>query len=334
MILQDLSLGCALSSTSQGLFSSSGILDRIQATSGQQKSKEELEKMDWRQVLWVGNFYNRSPIGGMDVVSAQDKGTNGSITPQATMLVYQALLEAFSLSAGLQTTPSFIDFGIAEGRAALYWASYSRHRQRHISQAQAIHVFGIEQPHLNDYKNIHSSAELRASEQLNCPVKIHVVWKKCENIVRLQSEFDFLSSTPCVVYSFWTAWLASAKEALLALVGAEPNVHALAVYITSRDKNSIGEPFKEEYIEDILCQHSSDCTWKVFRRIPQCRFIGKGNETATAVIFHRVQTLNHEKESSSNRGIEEPESKQQGFAFLDSDGFVDMCLECGGGCGR
>ena len=273
---------------------------------------------DWNHVRWVSNFFGRGSLGGIDVVTAGDKGTNGSIAPKKTLNVFKALHKASEFNTGTPSLPAFFDAGIAEGRAALYWASY--YRQVSGLKANCVDVYGIEQPHFSDYDKIHRSAEQKATEVLGCPVNIHVVWKKCEDMRTLRSEFGFLSTTASVVYSFWTTWHAHAKEALLVLVAAEPNVQALAVYVTSRDRDVKGQPFDEGSILKTLCQHSAFSTWRIFEIIQRCRFIS-GAETARAVIFQRVKS-----------GVK-PKQTPEHFAFLDDDGYVDMCLDCGGGTG-
>ena len=154
----------------------------------------------------------------------------------------------------------------------------------------------------------------KAEEKLGCRVNFNVVWKKCEDIHALRSEFSCLNTTKSVLYSFWTCWKATAKEALLALVGAESNILALAIFIKRGEKNSIGFPFNVEYILDALHKSSSNSTWTVFTKIDHCRFIGEGSETATAVVFQRVQTYTSD-------------------ASKDDGQWVDMCLQCGGGGG-
>jgi hypothetical protein len=298
---------------------STTILDPTIAAAGYQIVKQS--RLHWQRVRWVKSVFD-GQLGGIDVVSAGDAGTNGSIAPKKTLDVFEALQTVVSQRLGSKATPHFIDAGIAEGRAALYWA------------AQTIDVFGIEQAHLSDYTKIHRVAEQSAEKFLGCPVKLRVVWQNCASIsvpLSSLSVFAFLSTTATVLYSFWTAWLAPDKEALLALVGAEPKILALAVYVKSSDKNSLGQPFNEDYILESLCQHSQCSTWKVFSKIQRCRYIG-GKETATAVIFQRLE------DSDQRVGCADAIpglliSKPHGFAFQDEDGYVDMCLNCGGGGG-
>jgi hypothetical protein len=323
------------SSRQSGRFFSSestAILGPTIAAAGDQIIKQD--RLHWQKVRWVKTIFD-GKLGGIDVVSSMDAGTNGSIAPKKTLDVFEALQTAVSQYLGSKATPYFIDAGIAEGRAASYWAAFARYRQGPDLQAQNIDVFGIEQAHLAIYTEIHRVVEHFAEDFLGCPVKIRVLWQDSESIsdpLSTFSVFDFLTTTATVVYSFWTAWLAPAKEALLALVGAEPKVLALAVFVKSSDTNSLGRPFNEDYILECLCQHSFNTNWIVFAKVQRCRFIG-GRETATAVIFQRLVDSDQRAGCARNSDVipELLTSKPHSFAFLDEDGYVDMCLNCGGG---
>lgn len=305
----------------------------------------EQKRFFWNDCAWVGCVYGRGPLGGMDVASNNGKGTNGSVAPQATLDVMQALQKAAAMHQRLKKAPpAFIDVGIAEGRAGLYWASLVAAIYGISSESSGINVFGIELPHLSDYKLMHSIVEKHAEAKLGCPVNFRVVWKDCLDIIALhcEPELSFLTKTASVLYCFWTAWLPQDKEALLALVSEQPNILAVAFYTKRTDKNSSDQPFNVDYILQQLCKLGSYGTWVVFEEIEGCRFIGDGHERANAVIFRRQITcidgemtgpvnVNSEKDVCI-KGIS-ASVHRAGFSALDKDGWVEMCLLCGGGGG-
>ena len=298
--------------------------------------------MSWEQCRWINNHYQYS-LGGIDAsYSSKAKGTNGSIAPEKTLQVLKALKAAAAVPAdqGIVNTPLFIDAGASEGRALLYWAFFLSRQDGFDSSP--IKVYGIELPHLLDYEKIHKTAEICAERELSCPVRIEIVWKDCKNIESLSHEFNALSDNVGVVYSFWTVWFPEDKVRLLDLVAAEPNIRALAVYLTFKDKPYQGQRIDTDFILRRLCKGGADSTWTTYTSFTKCRFIG-GSETATAVVFRRTHCMIDEAQ------CKDPASKQQlhdstvprnveGFAVLGlgpatNDGWVDICMECGGGGG-
>ena len=292
----------------------------------------------------MGTLYDLR-LGGIDATFATDqKGTNGSIAPQKTIDVLQALHAAAVAASDLAVvqTPLLIDAGASEGRALLYWACNVAQLE-HVKQP--IDLYGFELPHLSQYKLIHRVAETRASEVLSCPVNIRVVWKDCKDITSLSHEFDFLSGSVCVLYSFWTCWYAKDKVKLLELVAAEPKIAAIAVYLTSHDLPFEDQQIDNSFITQHLSKHSEESRWTLHTSFAGCRFIA-GNETATASVFRRMTNAEQSTEASD----QEPKLSQakpaapdrpvhcDGFQVLGlgpetQDGWLDMCNLCGGGGG-
>jgi hypothetical protein len=302
--------------------------------------------LSWEKCRWVGNLYD-ARLGGIDAnYDFYQKGTNGSVAPQKTLDVLQALRTAAAAAAdkAVVKTPQLIDAGTSEGRALLYWACTVAQLQRF--EPRPIYLHGFELPHLKGYRRIHRIAKKRAAKKLSCPVNINVVWKDCLDINSLSQEFDVLSENVCVLYSFWTCWYAEDKVKLLDLVAAEPNIVAIAVYLTSKDLPFDEQPFNTEFILQHLSKHSAESRWTLHTSIDGCRFIG-GSETATAVVFRRMRDT---EELSDTASEQEPQELLQaepavpdmpvhfdGFQVLDlgldtKDGWSDMCNECGG-CG-
>ena len=302
--------------------------------------------LSWENCRWVGSLYDRR-LGGIDAnYDFYQKGTNGSIAPQKTLDVLQALNTAAAAATdkAVVKIPHLIDAGASEGRALCYWACTVAHLQNF--EPRRIHLYGFELPHLRGYRRIHRTAKKRAAQKLSCPVNIRVVWKDCLNITSLSQEFDVLSEGVCVLYSFWTCWYAEDKVKLLELIAAEPNIVAIAIYLTSQDLPFDEQPFDTEFILQRLSKHSADSRWTLYTSIDGCRFIG-GGETATAVVFRRSRDA---EESADNESVQEPQEVLQakpavadmpvhfdGFQVLDlgldtKDGWSDMCNECGG-CG-
>ena len=286
----------------------------------------EPKDLSYKQCTWIGNHYNRK-LGGIDVCDG--KGLNGSIAPQATLDVLRLLFEA---ADERQTPPVFIDAGTAEGRALLYWAFSVSARRPPEFNFETINVYGFELPHKKSYEHIHRASEACAKTKLGCPVKINVVWKDVAHVESLKTELGFLNETESVLYSFWTAWSAENKDSLLALIGEEPNVVALAVYIRRGDTNSSGGPFDEQHILSQLQNHSSSSTWSIFSTVPLCRFIA-GNERARSVIFSRHKQSCIENATRITLSDTLHPLCNDGFSVLDQDGWVEMCMECGGGGG-
>ena len=122
------------------------------------------------------------------------------------------------------------------------------------------------------------------------------------------------------------------KDALLALVGKEPNLVALAVYVRRGDLNSSGGPFDKQHILSQLHHQSTSSTWNIFSTVQNCRFIA-GNERARAVIFSRHQrsSIQNTLEMNSQSTDAQQPVCSDGFSVLDKDGWVQMCMQCGGG---
>ena len=304
--------------------------------------------LTWDHCRWINNHYNLR-LGGIDAAySGEEKGTNGSIAPQKTLDVLQALHAAATIAAdpdAVVHVPMFIDAGASEGRALLHWAFMVT--QQEDFEPKPIEVYGFELPHLRGYQEIHQSAEARAAKELSCPVHFQIVWKDCKNIRSLSQEFDGLSDRLCVLYTFWTCWYVHDKVKLLKLVAAEPTIMAMAVYLTSRDKPYKGQPFDTEFILHQLCKHSADSKWSLYTSIPGCRFIC-GNETATAVVLRRIvvpQGMSDNKQLKESSGNHQSQDLLEancrpvhfdGFQVLGlgpdtKDGWSDMCNDCGGG---
>ena len=294
--------------------------------------------MTWEECRWIGNHY-QNRLGGIDATyDSNVKGTNGSVAPQRTLQVLQALIAAADAPA--DKTPLLIDAGASEGRALLHWA-FVLSRQGNFDSGP-ITLYGIELPHLSGYGEIHRTAEICASRELSCPVNIQIVWKDCLDIESFSQEFDALSDNVGVVYSFWTAWYAEDKVKLLDLVAAEPNIKAIAVYLCSKDKPYEGQRFNTDFILQRLRMSSAESAWTTYKSFTRCRFIS-GKETAMAVVFRRSQRMRDEAQA------EDPAREQQlitpdmprhveGFAVLGlvpatEDGWLDICMECGGGGG-
>jgi len=239
---------------------------------------------------------------------------------------------------GSNTAPVFLDAGVSEGRALLHWA-YAVSQQKDFVP-QPIEIFAIELPHLKGYADIHNVAELFAERYLLCPVRIHILWKDVVEISSLRSEFDVLCKNSCVLYSFWTCWLPQDKLKLLALVATEPNIIAIAVYVTCKDLPADGRPFTKEFIQEQLCQNSScSSTWVLHACFPECRFIN-GNETATAVVFRRhrmkAQSEHNKPETILVSGlVSDPWKGFEALAMSQAteDGWIDWCMDCAGGGG-
>lgn len=303
--------------------------------------------LTWDQCRWINDHYNRR-LGGIDATySSTEKGTNGSIAPQKTLDVLQALNAAaitVADQAAVVHTPMFIDAGASEGRALLHWAFLVT--QQEDFEPMPIEVYGFELPHLRGYQEIHKSAETRAAEELSCPVHFRIVWKDCKNFNSMSQEFDILSERLCVLYSFWTCWYAHDKVKLLKLVAAETNIIAIAVYLSSKDRLYEGHPIDTDFILHQLCKHSAESKWTLYKSIPGCRFIC-GGETATAVVFRRIQCLRDKEQSNQRSSNQQSQELLQanvrpvhfdGYQVLGlgpdtDDGWSDMCNECGGGGG-
>jgi len=293
----------------------------------------------WRDCRWISNIYYYK-LGGMDATYAADaKGTNSSIAPTATLKVFQALMEAAGKGSQKgHTAPVFLDAGASEGRALLHWA-YAVSQQKDFVP-QPIEIFGIELPHLKGYADIHNVAELFAERYLLCPVRMHILWKDVVEINSLRSEFDVLCKNSCVLYSFWTCWLPQDKLKLLALAATEPNIIAIAVYVTCKDLPAHGRPFDKEFIQEKLCHYSScKSTWVLHARFPECRFIN-GSETATAVVFRRqsMETQSANKKKKRILGSQLVSDPWKGYEALaitkaTEDGWIDWCMDCAGGGG-
>ena len=296
--------------------------------------------LSWTQCRWIGNHYQYR-LGGIDASFAtESKGTNGSITPNKTLQVLNALKAAATPAAdqGTMQTPLFIDAGASEGRVLLHWAFFLSRQEEF--ESRPIKVYGIELPHLRGYDDIHRTAEICATRELLCPVTIQIVWKDCKNIESLSHEFDELSENIGVVYSFWTAWYPQDKVKLLDLVAAEPNIKAIAVYLSCRDKPYQGQRIDTNFILRRLCKGSASSSWTEFQSFVGCRFIC-GQETVMAVVFRRIQSISDGSLSKDLTSDQEPRSPLmprhvEGFAVLGlgpatEDGWLDICMECGGG---
>jgi hypothetical protein len=300
----------------------------------------------WDQCRWINDHYNRR-LGGIDAAfSASEKGMNGSISSQKTLDVLHALNAAAIAAnpAAVIHPPMFIDAGASEGRALLHWAFVVT--QRENFEPMPVEIYGFELPHLRGYRNIHKSAEKRAAKELSCRVNFRIIWKDCNDITSLSREFHVLSDRLCVLYTFWTAWFAKDKVKLLDLVAAEPNIVAIACYLTSKDKPYEGHPVDTKFILQQLSKQSAESKWTLATSIPGCRFIC-GNETATAVVFRRIQCLGDKEQSNEGSGNQQSQGLLQanvkpvhfdGFQVLGlgpdtQDGWSDMCNECGGGGG-
>ena len=308
-----------------------------------EQSTRPAEMLSWENCRWIGNHYQYS-LGGIDAsYSSTAKGTNGSIAPEKTLQVFKALKEAAAAvptDQGILHTPLFIDAGASEGRALLHWAFFLSRQDGFDSSP--IKVYGIELPHLRDYEKIHGTAEICAERELSCPVKIEVVWKDCKDIESLSHEFNALSDNVGVVYSFWTVWFPEDKVKLLDLIAEEPNIRALAIYLTSKDKPYKGQRIDTAFILRRLCKGGADSTWTMYKSVNKCRFIG-GNETATAVVFRRTQCLSDGAQSKHRARKQRPHDPPmqrhvEGIAVLGlgpatEDGWLDICMECGGGGG-
>ena len=310
-----------------------------------EQTKERRSTLTWDRCRWIYNHYNLR-LGGIDAAySGEEKGTNGSIAPQKTLDVLQALHAAATTAADTDDVvhvPMFIDAGASEGRALLHWAFMVT--QQKDFEPKPIEVYGFELPHLRGYQEIHQSAETRAAEELSCPVHFRIVWKDCKNIRSLSEEFYGLSDRLCVLYTFWTCWYVEDKLKLLKLVAAEPTIMAMAVYLTSRDKPYKGQPFDTEFILHQLCKHSTESKWSLYTSIPGCRFIC-GNETATAVVFRRIESMRDKEQSNESSDNQQSQDLLEafvrpvhfdGFQVLGlgpdtKDGWSDMCNDCGGG---
>jgi hypothetical protein len=300
------------------------------------------ESLSWEQCRWIGNLYHNR-LGGIDAsYSSTAKGTNGSIAPQKTLQVLKALKAAAAAATdqGIAHTPLFIDAGASEGRALLHWA-FLLSRQDGFDSSP-IKVYGIELPHLRGYEEIHRTAEIFAERELLCPVNIEVIWKDCKNIESLSHEFTALSDNVGVVYSFWTVWFPDDKVKLLDLVAAEPNIKAISVYLSSQDKPYQGQRIGTDFILRRLCKGSADSTWTMYKSFTKCRFVG-GAETVMAVVFSRTRSMNGGAQLNDRASDQEPHAPLtprhvEGFAVLGlgpatEDGWLDICMECGGGGG-
>jgi hypothetical protein len=154
----------------------------------------------------------------------------------------------------------------------------------------------------------------------------------------LSCEFDVLSERLCVLYTFWTAWFTKDKVKLLDLVAAEPNILAIAVYLTSQDKPYEGQPFNTKFILQQLSAHNPESKWTLYKSIPGCRFIC-GNETATAVVFRRMQSMvSSDQQCQVLLQANGQPVHFEGFQVLGlgpntQDGWLDMCNVCAGGGG-
>jgi hypothetical protein len=239
---------------------------------------------------------------------------------------------------GSNTAPVFLDAGVSEGRALLHWAYAVSQQKKFVPQP--LEMYGIELPHLTGYADIHNVAELFAERNLQCPVRMHIVWKEVTEIDSMRSEFDILCQNSCVLYSFWTCWLPQDKLKLLALAAMEPNIIAIAVYVTCKDLSADGRPFNKEFIQKKLCQFSScNSSWVLHASFPQSRFIN-GNETATAVVFRRhrmeAQSANEKKRKILGSGlVSDPWKGYEALAITQAteDGWIDWCMDCAGGGG-
>lgn len=249
---------------------------------------------------------------------------------------------AAATDQGIVHTPLFIDAGASEGRALLHWAFFLSRQDGFDSNP--IKVYGIELPHLRGYEKIHRTAEIFAEKELSCPVNIEVIWKDCKNIESLSHEFNALSDNVGVVYSFWTVWFPEDKVKLLDLVAAEPNIKAIAVYLSSKDKPYQGQRIDTHFILRRLCKGSgrADSTWTMYKSFTKCRFVC-GAETVMAVVFRRTQSMNGGAQLNDRASDQEPHAPLtprhvEGFAVLGlgpatEDGWLDICMECGGGGG-
>lgn len=241
---------------------------------------------------WIGNIFNRK-LGGIDGThSSSQKGLNGSIGPGFMFNVFDALVTASEKcdrhdENGKERPPVLIDIGASEGRVLMHWASYV-HTIFNLNQ---IEVFGVEFPHYQaNLQRIHEAVGKCVETRLNASVKLQMVWKDCNNIEALEAEFPILQRHSAVVYSFWTSWFPKDKEKLLSLVAAQKNITALAVYLKRVDgKSTTGESFDENFICRFLDRCSPDHAWTISFRKDGCKFIGKGNESATAFVFKRTK---------------------------------------------
>jgi len=293
--------------------------------------------LTWEECRWIGNHYQHR-LGGIDASYAFVKGTNGSITPQKTLQVLQALIAAADAPA--DQNPLLIDAGASEGRALLHWA-FVLSRQGNYDSGP-INLYGIELPHLSGYGLIHRTAEMRASRELSCPVNIQMVWKDCLDIDSFSQEFDALSDNVGVVYSFWTVWYPEDKVKLLDLVAAEPNIKAIAIYLCSKDDPYQGQRFDTDFILKRLRLRSAESTWTTYKSFARSRFIS-GKETAMAVVFRRTQRIRDGTQAEDHARDQQCSAPGmprhvEGFTVLGlgpatEDGWLDVCMECGGGGG-
>jgi len=128
----------------------------------------------------------------------------------------------------------------------------------------------------------------------------------------------------------------------LDLVAAEPNIKAIAVYLCSKDEPYEGQRFNTDFILRRLCMSSAESSWTTYKSFTRCRFIS-GKETAMAIVFRRTQRM------GGGAQADDPARDQQliapgmprhveGFTVLGlgpatEDGWLDICMECGGGGG-
>ena len=299
-------------------------------------SDTEKRQMTWEDCRWISNLFNKSPLGGIDASVSDGKGTNGSISPSATILVLEALWASAADAAGDKSVPVLLDAGCSEGRALMHWASLVAWHQP-ASLATSLSLYGFDLPHYKPYKEIHQTAEKFAKKHLGREVRISCVFKDCLDIESLQEEFPELSKEIFVVYAFWTCWYVEDKLKLIQLVRAEPNIKAFAVYVSTRENSRFQEhKFTAEFVLAQLCTGSTCPAWTLFKRIPKCKFIAS-NETVTALIFkrsHRIQHIHAQK----TRDVAEDTSMpvhSDGMEVIrpgvSQDKWLDMCCDCGGG---